>query len=328
MMFDKFDEYMGHLEWEKAVAERTLAVREAELEQFTEWCRENGIDAVESVGRRQIGGYVEHAADEGYAVSTIMKAKYATLSACFGYLWREGDIEENPLDRLRSSAMKKKARKHIDESEKKEEHGAKDHLTKEEVYELAENVPEPTDRNELLIKLMFWTGARVSEIVQIELDEDGKLGDGSDIDLEEPRIILYEKKSDEARVVSYPRSEINPLLRDWVNHGRLRYKCADRTNRLFAGHKGPLTESGVGRVVRKAAENAGLQEKKSEARDGREYSRVTPHLLRHSHAMHWHNEEDVPLDTIKDHLGHSNLQTTEEYYAESTTEKIVDTFGE
>jgi len=80
--------------------------------------------------------------------------------------------------------------------------------------------------------------------------------------------------------------------------------------------------------VRKAAENMGIQEVKSTARDDREYNRVTPHLLRHSHAMHYHNEEDVPLDQVKDHLGHANLQTTEDYYAETTAEKIVDTFGE
>jgi len=80
--------------------------------------------------------------------------------------------------------------------------------------------------------------------------------------------------------------------------------------------------------VRKAAENMGIQEIKSTARDDREYNRVTPHLLRHSHAMHYHNEEDVPLDQVKDHLGHANLQTTENYYAETTDEKILETFGE
>jgi integrase len=117
-------------------------------------------------------------------------------------------------------------------------------------------------------------------------------------------------------------------MRDWVNHGRLRYKYADELNHLFIGRKGEFTESGATDVVTKAAENMGIQEVKRVAQNGKEYRRVTPHLLRHSHAMYYHNQRGVSLDRLKDHLGHHSVDTTEQFYAENTPEKMVETFGE
>jgi integrase/recombinase XerD len=296
---------------------------------FHGWCTQNDINEAGNISRRDIGRYVDHLVDQGYAYSTIVRSRYASVSACLNYLAREREISQNPIDRIDKKAIKKKARNAKSESEKKDEIGAKDHLSREEVYRLADHVPEPADRNELLIKLMFWTGLRASEVVLVDIGDDGTLdGPDSDIHPETPKIEAYGVKSDEARTVAYPRSEINPLLRDWVSHGRLRYKCADSTDRLFIGPKGPLTESGLGRVVTEAADNADMQETKRESRDGREYQRVTPHILRHSHAMHYRNEEEVPIEDIKDHLGHENLQTTERFYATGTEERMIDRFGE
>ena len=326
-MFDPFKEFLTFLELEKDAAENTLDKRERNLIEFTEWCREQGVNNVEDISRREIARYVDHLVDEGYAPNTIM-GKYGSVSAAYNYLYRERIIEENPIERIKRKAIRSKARDGMTDSEKKDELGPKDYLTKAEVYEIAENAADPADRNELLIKLLFWTGIRMSELELITIGEDGTLdGPGSDIDPDDPKITVYAPKNDAPRPVSYPAEEINPLLRDWVSHGRLRYKCADETDRLFIGPKGPLTKSGIGKAIVESAKVNDYQETKRVAQDGREYKRITPHILRHSHAMHYHNEEDVPLDTLKDHLGHSSTDTTEEFYAETTEEKVINTFG-
>jgi site-specific recombinase XerD len=339
-MFSKFERYVRHVKNRKT--EGTEQQRQRVLGQFSEWLREQGIENVEDVQKVDVEDYVFHLADEGYAVNTIMRSKYSSVSAAFTWLYNEGKIDEDPTDRLSPSTLEDDVgRMVLSVEEKKASNDEKDYLSEDEVYELAENhVPDPVDRNELLVKLLFWTGCRVSTALGtrrdndglvggIKIGEDGTLnGEGSDIEPQRPAIEVYAPKTDSTRVVSYPREEINPLLRDWVNHGRLRYKCMSETDRLFIGPKGPLTESGVKRVINEAAENMGIQEVKREAKDGREYHRVTPHLLRHSHAMHYHNEEGVQLDTLKDHLGHSSVNTTEDFYAEGTEDKMVETFGE
>lgn len=330
-MFSEFERYINHIDNRKA--SNTVATRKRELKQFSEWIETQSIEDIEKVSQYDIENYITWCVSEDYARSTIERAKWASISAAYNYLFKDRTIDENPVDRLDRGEVTKIINNNMTTTELRDESldsNNKDYLTKETVYELAEShAPEPTDRNELLIKLMFWTGIRVSELVLIEIGDDGRIdGQGTHINTERPLIEIYGKKSNGGRVVSYPRSEINPLLRDWVNHGRLRYKYAGDSNRLFLGHKKPLTKSGVGRVINEAAENMGIQEVKNVSKDGREYKRVTPHLLRHSHAMHYHNEMGVSLDRLKDHLGHSSVDITESFYAEGTEDAMVNTFGE
>jgi site-specific recombinase XerD len=327
-MFDLFEEFMDFLEVEEGAAENTLRLRKRDLKRFSDWVSdEHGATDASEVGKRDVIRYVNHLADEGYAPNTTMAA-YTSISAAYNHLYREQFIEDNPVERIRQANIKSKAENALSNRERKEQ-GTKEYLTKEQVYGLAENAPDPNDRNELIIKLMFWTGVRPSELLQIQIGSDGTLdGPGSDINPQNHEIHIYSTKTDDDRWVSYPRSEINPLLRDWVGHGRLRYKCADEKDELFIAPRGALTYSGLKWVIDKAADNVGgIQKVVREAVDGKEYHKVTPHILRHSHAMHYHNKEDVPLDFIKDHLGHHSVDTTEEYYAEATREKMRDTFN-
>lgn len=329
-MFDAFEEYLHDLEYLENKQPATIQKRSQTLRDFSKWLREEeDIEEVSSISRLDITGYIDHLADEGYAPNTITAGYYPSISGAVKWAYNDGVLDNNPMERIERDYIERKAKSNVSVSEKKGEDSTKDHLSKEDVYELAEHAPEPSARNELLIKLMFWTGVRVSEVVRIEIGEDGRIdGPNSDIDPEEPSIEIYSEKTGEGRTVSYPRTEINPLIRNWVSHGRLRYKHADELHFLFLGHKGEFTKSGVADVVTRAAENAGLQETKRVGQDGKEYNRVTPHILRHSHAMFSRNKRGISFDDIKTHLGHQRVETTEEYYAEGDEERMVDTFGE
>lgn len=339
MMFDEFETYCANLSsgvvssTAGIPSEATVRKRERVLEEFTHWVRDQrGVDRCPDIERGDLLAYVDHLIDQGYAENTITNSKWSSISAAFNHLHERQRIETNPVGRLTRATVTSKIEQSLTTAEKKRRNdgGPKDHLTKDEVYELAENhVPDPTDRNELLVKLLFWTGVRISEALSIEIGRDGTLdGPDSDISPTVPKIRVYRQKTGSTDTVSYPREELNPLLRDWVRNGRLRYKSATDTQALFVGAKGDLTQSRAVDIVREAAEKMGIQTSKTEAVDGRTYNRVTPHLLRHSHAMHQHNVEGVSLDAIKEHLGHSKVETTEQFYTEGTEEKIIDVFGE
>jgi len=317
-MWTEFQEYLTYLEVDKAVAKRTLQSRRRSLEDFSSFCEANGVGGVSEVNRRTVSKYIDYLVAEGFAYSTIMQTRYLSVGAALRFLYREKKMEESVMERVDNSAMKKKAREAMSAQEKKNENEPPAHLSKEEVYELAENVGPPSDRNSLIIKLMFWTGIRASEAQLIEID---------DIDLEAPSISVYSPKTDTTRTVAYPAPEINPELRDWIRNGRLRYKDADASDRLFLGTKGPITEGRINDVVRDAADAAGHQKEERTTKDGNVRSESTSHILRHSHAMHYLNEEGKSMEDISQHLGHSSLSTTEKFYAQTTADRLIDEFS-
>ena len=317
-MWDEFQEYLTYLEVDKAVAERTLQSRRRSLEDFTNYCETNGVGDVSDVSRRTISKYIDYLVAEGFAYSTIMQERYLSIGAALRFLYRERLMDKSVMERVDKDAMKKKARDAMSAEEKKNENEPPAHLSKEEVYEIAENVGPPSDRNSLLVKLMFWTGIRASEACLIEI---------GDIDLDAPSIKVYSPKTDTTRTVSYPPQEVNPELRDWIHNGRLRYKDADSSDRLFLGTKGPITEHRVNEIVRDAADAAGHQQESRTTKDGLSRSETTAHLLRHSHAMHYLNEEGKSMEDISEHLGHSSLSVTEKFYAQTTEERLIDEFS-
>lgn len=317
-MWSEFEEYLTYLEVDKAVAKRTLQSRRRSLKDFTDFCKNNNIKDVSEVSRRTISEYVNYLVDEGFAYSTIMQTRYSSVGAALRFLYREKLMEESVMERVDNSAMKKKAREAMSAQEKKNENEPPAHLSREEVYELAENVGPPSDRNALIIKLMFWTGVRASEAKLIDID---------DIDLEAPSINVYSPKTDTTRTVAYPAPEINPELRDWIRNGRLRYKDADASDRLFLGTKGPISEGRINDVVRDAADAAGHQREERTTKDGNIRSESTSHILRHSHAMHYLNEEGKSMEDISQHLGHSSVSTTEKFYAQTTADRLIDEFS-
>ena len=317
-MWDEFKEYLDYLEMDKAASKSTMQARTRSLDCFGGFCEQSGVTGVSDISRRTISEYVDYLVGEGYAYNTIMRERYVSVEAALRFLYRERMMEESVMERVDKTAMQSKAREAMSTKEKKRESGPPAHLTKEEVYEVAEHVGNPADRNSLLVKLLFWTGVRVSEAVQIDID---------DIEPEVPKIEVYSPKTDDTRTVSYPAEEINPELRDWRHNGRLRYKAADSSDKLFLGPKGGISTRQVSEIIRDAAEAAGHQQEIRTTQDGITRMETTAHLLRHSHAMHYLNEVGTNIETISDHLGHSSVSVTEEFYAESTEETIINEFS-
>jgi len=318
-MWDEFQAYLTYLEVDKAAAERTLQSRRRCLEHFENFCRESGIDDVTEIDRTTVAKYVGQCVQEGFAYSTIMNGRYLSVGAALRFLYRDEKMDKSVMERVDRGAMKKKARKAMSAEEKKNENEPPAHLSKEEVYEVAENVGSPKDRNSLLVKLMFWTGIRASEACLIEIEND--------INLDKPKITAFSPKTEEPRPVTYPAKEINPELRDWIHNGRLRYKDADTSDRLFLGVKGPITEHRINEIVREAADAAGHQQEKRTTKAGNTRSEATSHILRHSHAMHYLNEEGKNIEDISAHLGHSSVKVTEKFYAKTTEERILNEFS-
>ncbi len=161
-------------------------------------------------------------------------------------------------------------------------------LTKDEVRDLLKAVK--LGRNRLLIQFLYSSGVRVSEAVNMKVDE---------INLKERMGKVTSGKGAKDRIII--------LSKTWC---RIAKKYLDRKKVkspfLFSKKNGkPLSSDTVQRIVRKAAKKAGI---------GKE---VTPHTLRHSFATHL-LEAGENIRKIQELLGHSNLNTTQIYTHVST----------
>jgi len=145
---------------------------------------------------------------------------------------------------------------------------------------------EPCDRNRVMLRFMYESGCRVSELINLKWknfqDREG-IGQVS---------ILG--KGSKRRVVLFSSALWSEL--------RSRCRSANSESPVFASVRsgGHLTRSNVWDIVTAAAQRAGIQGK------------VSPHWLRHAHASH-SLDRGAPVHLVQQTLGHASVATTSRY---------------
>jgi len=154
-------------------------------------------------------------------------------------------------------------------------------LTVEEVKRLinsAKNI-----KHKLILKLLYGTGLRVSEIINLQ---KGDINFGEDL----IKVNLGKGKKD--RFVKLPAS----IKEDLESYSKL-----NNSKNLFPSNRGgKLTKKSIAKIVSNNARKAKIKK------------RVYPHLLRHSFATHL-LEQGTDLRIIQKLLGHSSIKTTQIY---------------
>ena len=156
-------------------------------------------------------------------------------------------------------------------------------LTIEEVDNLLDiKLDTPFDyRNKAMLELMYSSGLRVSELINLEL---------SDIDLNNNYVRCFGKGSKE-RIV--PVGEYSSkYLSIYINEYR------DSMKKGYYGKE--MTRQGFFKIIKKIAKDKDINKN------------ITPHMLRHSFATHLLNN-GADLRTIQEMLGHSSISTTQIY---------------
>jgi integrase/recombinase XerD len=145
---------------------------------------------------------------------------------------------------------------------------------------------EPDRRNQLLLRLLYIAGVRVSEIAALTWRDLQPRSEGGQVN-------VFGKGS-KTRTVLLPSAIWRELLR-FRQHAPLDAPV------FASGHGGGhLHPSTIERMVGKAAARAGLEAK------------VSPHWLRHSHATHA-LERGAPIHLVAATLGHASVATTGKY---------------
>jgi len=254
--------------------------------------------------------------DQGYAPSSVRVA-HAALGDFYDQFDRFGEEGRRgfPQVSVAQDPTEYATPERIDgmhKSSKKDVEGGDRPLTSEEVQELVDSVPAPTVRNQLMVRLLYQTGMRRSELVRVKLDH---------IDRDARRVAVYGKKTEDPRTVWYQPS-LDSLLSMWIEGDRDAVFNAAESPYLFPTRRQErMDEQTVTDVVTEAAENAGLQEVVYENRAGQEIRRVGAHTLRKSFGVHFINDGG-DISFLADLLGHDDIETTKENYLKYSTKDL------
>lgn len=144
-------------------------------------------------------------------------------------------------------------------------------------------------RNRALLLLLYNTGARVQELVDLDL---------SDLRFDSVAVVTFEGKGRRQRTCPlWQRTVV--AIQQWLA------ERGPHQGPLFVNRQGRrLSRSGVAYIMSTIATRAQLEPRRAR--------RVTPHVIRHTTAMHL-LQSDVDITTIAAWLGHSTLDTTHGY---------------
>lgn len=171
-------------------------------------------------------------------------------------------------------------------------------LTQKEVKQLLDSITwdENSDsdfriitklRDKLIVTLLYSSGLRVSELINLTVDN---------VNFEGKQLSIVGKNN--SRVILLDEST-KQLIQKYLE------KRTQKSNYLVVNKSGnPLTPRYVQLMIKKYGNESGIEKK------------ITPHILRHSYATHLF-EQGVNIKIIQQLLGHSNLSTTQIYSQDS-----------
>jgi len=279
---DEFlDQFLSKLGEEQRYSENTISAYRNDLSQFLDFLRgrQGGMIDLRAADPDLVQAYVadlEHGANH-YAPSTVAR-KIAAVKSFFHSMIEQGILDVDPAARLTSPKVKKHVPKTLSPAEM-------DRL----LAAPGGGGSAKATRDRALLELLYATGMRVTEVVNLRLE---------DIDWE-ASVVDCPGKSDRRRRI--PLGAASESLSAYILHGRPSFAREESPRTLFLNHRGQkLTRQGVWLILKEAAETAGL--------DGD----VTPHTLRHSFAKHKVGAGE-DLRRVQELLGHANLSTTQVY---------------
>ncbi len=271
--------YIDYLKYEKKLSLNTISSYSDDLNIFI--LSINNKDLLK-IDTKEIQIFLE----KEYEKSSRTKAHYITvLNNFYDFLIKENITKTNPLANIKLPKIEKKL---------------PDYLTIEEVNKLL-NFPlnKAYDfRNKAMLELLYATGIRVSELINLRI---------SDIDFTNDYIRIIGKGSKE-RIVPFNDISKKYLILYLSDYRPILLKRKTNEFLFINNLSNQISRQGFFKILKEICFKQGINKN------------VSPHTLRHSFATHLLNN-GADLRIIQELLGHSDLSTTQ-IYTEVLNEKL------
>lgn len=268
-MNENLENYRNYLKYERAYSDNTVGAYMNDLNKYEEFLKK---DILES-DTEDLEKYLKYIKN---LESTTVAHKITSIKSYFNYNIKRGVVSGNPADKV----SRPKLTKHLPE-----------YLTEEEVGKLLDvEVKSPYDyRNKTILELLYSSGIRISELVNIKTPN---------YDSDECLIRIMGKGSKE-RIVPLGDYAVN-IMNDYMNNYRTLIN-KKHTDYIFINNRGDkISRQFIFKVIKKEALKKGIKKD------------ISPHTLRHTFATHL-LKNGADLRIIQELLGHENISTTQIY---------------
>ena len=266
------DDYLSFLKDVKNLSENSLKSYRRDILKFRNFLESNNIVKLNNVSEEICSSWIGSLYSMNIGARSIQR-HLSSVKGFFKYLQKNHLINQSPFELISGPKTEKK----LPES-----------LTPEQINRLLDFKPSSSIeiRDLAIIELMYSSGLRVSETVNVDIQ-----------DFEENKDFLRViGKGSKTRLVPLGRFAIS-AINNWLEE---RKKITSDDGALFINKAGGrLTTRSVQLRLKKLAVKQGLPP-------------INPHMLRHSFATHM-LESSGDLRSIQELLGHSSLSTTQIY---------------
>jgi len=272
------DQFLGYLALERGLSKNTLEAYSRDLIRFMEHLEEvEGVGKWSEVTPSHIQSYMVRLAKGDLSPRSLAR-NLASLRSFFKYLMREKLIGKDPASLIKSPRLGRSLPKVMGRRDVEALIGA-----------VSDSGPCGL-RDKAMLELLYGTGVRVSELVDLDLDRVNML----------VGTLLVRGKGDKERVVPMGEYAIE-ALQSYLRSGRPALAKGKPSKALFLNRRGKrISRQAVWKILKVYASRAGLRES------------ISPHMLRHSFATHM-LEGGADLRAIQELLGHADISTTQIY---------------
>lgn len=278
---DVIEQFIDIIWMERGLSENTLSAYRTDLKNFVRWLAKDSISDLSkkliNADRRTIMRYLAEL--EQKSISSRSRARLlSSLRRFYAYLLREKKIDVDPVALIDAPKLGRSLPKT---------------LTEEDVEALL-MAPDTSSllglRDRVLFEVLYATGLRVSELVELQLNQ---------VNLQQG-VIRVTGKGNKERLVPLGEEAISWLSK-YLTQARADLLKGQVSDALFVTKRGgAMTRQAFWYLIKRYAIQANIE------------STISPHTLRHAFATHLLNH-GADLRVVQMLLGHSDLSTTQIY---------------
>lgn len=278
------ENYLKYLRFNKNYSENTIKSYEDDIIEYLEYLERECLSLYD-ISYSDIRFLLEYY-DSLDLKNRSIRRKISSLKGFYKYLCRIGKTIDNPFSYVTLPKCEKKLPQYLNYNE---------------IIEIFDTIDTSNLlglRNRLIMELLYATGIRVSELVNIKIN---------DIDINN-RSIKVLGKGDKERIVFF-----NKITKDILKKYLSESNDARKSDYLIInGHGNKITTRGIRLIMDKVIHKTSI------------VKHIHPHIIRHTFATHLLNN-GCDLLTVQELLGHASISTTG-IYTHVTKEHIKDVY--